>query len=263
MSARCVRAAGRSQAAIVVAVAFAAAVGCKRDQTPTIVEIGLRLGPPDVGGESMELSEAAWPLRIVRAQPCADDDSDLHPVSEGFTAETRTRTLRPGLRGVDRPPNRRALELPRGPWCAIELVPDGPLRVVGVLPSSGATLDAVVALPDLGVRGTEGLGGLVQNADGKWEVQDLLVALGYLSWLEGRGAELAAGNDVTVRPGDADHAAIVSALLRAGSDGGATGAGMYQAARPDVGLSAAERTEGPLAPLQAVGDGPGWTDTGE
>jgi hypothetical protein len=218
-------------------------VGCVPEAEVDQLRVAVRVldaDTPEVSWERLSLG-----VRAARLRPCPTRNDHLDwPALPGRVATIpRTGTPQPWTVGFQGPYDTLAASrwrLPRGPWCALDLVMDEGLRGEGEL-ADGRALSLSLTLPSLGLATPTTLGArvaLVKGDIGATALLPVVVELGGPAWL---AALPAGGSDVTVDDTSPAHDELVAALL--------AGAALYED-RDDAGqLSDVERARGALTSL--------------
>lgn len=218
-------------------------VACLPDAEVDQVRVAVRM-------REVDAPEVAWTslrvdVRAARLRPCPTRADRLDwPALPGRVATIpRTGVPRPWTVGFDSPYDTLGVvrwRIPRGPWCALDLVMDEGLRGEGTL-ADGRALSLQLTLPPLGLDGSVTFGArvaLVEGDIGASALLPLVVELGTTDWL----AALPGGDgDIVVDETSAEHDALVAAVL--------AGAAVFEDRDDDGLLSDAERDRGALARL--------------
>lgn len=224
-------------------------VGGCASPAPTTFELSVRLTPTTA--EDVMIGQAELELAAVRLRACPE--RDVLPFTRGFRTSERPRRLAlaegDAASAAFLPTDQRArgFSLPIGPWCAVDVVPEAPLRL---LASAGAgTLDLTLTVPPLSLA-PDRWGGLEVVGEGRQarvEVADGILELGVDGWLDPAVSKARGGLDVVVVEGDALYEPLLDGLLLAPG-----GARLYRTADADGLLTDEERAAGPLAEAEVV-----------
>ncbi len=190
----------------------ALAAGCAVDPDP-VLRLYVRVGDADGGPTAFD---ARWGLRWVRSHPCDLDDTGrldwpgvpgAAPAAPGVPAAWPRTDGAPD--GVGAVATRPGVRIGLGPWCRLELVPDGTLTATLYSDAEDPAeegepgrLDLSLALPALAVD---------LDAPLEDDERRLAVRLGGEDFVGGLAGDIAAGGRIDVT--DSRHEALVAALV--------------------------------------------------
>lgn len=187
------------------------------------IPLGMAVRELAIGAEPWVWGSLTLDARAVRVRPCAVPDQQVPWPEVGDQAVVPQRALPvPSTSGFLQSPSlldARSTEVPVGPWCAFDLVVEGPLVGSGAV-VTGGSLELEVELPDLGADGDLPFGEpdvQLRQVGGRTVPEVVLtpwiVELGAVDWLAAVRGRLEAGESVVVEPGSAEAQAIGEALV--------------------------------------------------
>ena len=203
MLAACVRALWPVLVGLVVA-------GCP----PTIDRLLLRVAVRVPEVEGVVWTEASWQGRAIRLRPCDDDgteDLGWPSLPEGTPLLPADPDPMPWTIGLTGPLDALAPAWTRGfaaPYCAVDLIGKGPLRLVGDGPLGPVEVE--VEVPDMAAVGVAA----APHGDAPGEVQPAVVLVrvggaGFAAEIASR----AASGPVAIAPGTPDHDVLLDLLV--------------------------------------------------
>lgn len=232
--------------------------GCQRPD-PATFEFAVRMAqiaPPEM---ELSLSNLSLGLAALRLRSCPDTPNERNFIL-GFSASERPRVLLPSAGPVTLPIGGRVLaardsgfDVLVGPWCAMDVVLDGPLCLAGEVTATGATVQLGLQLPDLTFPDVARLGRIEDVENPGTNKAEKIIAPAILElaagpWLDPILPALEAGEAVRVEPPDPEtptpqdalHNQLVARLLSG------RGPALYRTADADEALTDEERAAAPL-----------------